>query len=74
MPISRRQRIEFNAHRLFGAHVLELVEPQFEVESAVIVNDAEDLVHVKVHSPRAARMPSTGVEYGCIVLTLRKRT
>lgn len=72
VPISRRQRIEFDAHRLFGVpHVLELVEPQFEVESAVIVNDAEDLVPVDVHSAEARR--TFDVDYGCIVLTLVKR-
>lgn len=74
VPISRVQRIEFDAHRLFGIpHVVELVEPQFEVEQAAIVNDAEDLVRdVDLHSPEAMR--SFDVDYGCIILTLRKHT
>lgn len=73
VPISRRQRIEFDAHRLFGVpHVVELVEPQFEIEQTAIVNDAEDLVRdVDVYSPEATR--SFDIEYGCIILTLRKR-
>ena len=74
VPISRRQRIEFDAHRLFGVpHVVELVSPQFDVVSAAIVNDADDLVRdVNVTSPAA--QDSFGVEYGCIMLTLRKHT
>jgi len=73
VPISRRQRIEFDAHRLFGVpHVLEMVEPLFDVDRAAIVNDAEDLVRdVDVHSAEARR--TFDVEYGCMMLTLRKR-
>lgn len=73
VPISRRQRIEFDAHRLFGVpHVLEFVDPLFDVERAAIVNDAEDLVRdVDVHSTEASR--TFDVEYGCMMLSLRKR-
>jgi hypothetical protein len=73
VPISRRQRIEFDAHRLFGVpHVLEMVEPLFDVDRAAIVNDAEDLVRdVDVHSAEARS--TFDVEYGCMMLTLRKR-
>ena len=73
VPISQRQRIEFDAHRLFGVpHVVELVEPLFDIQDAAIVNDAQDLVRdVDVHSPDAHR--SFGLDYGCIMLTLRKR-
>lgn len=73
VPISRHQRIEFDAHRLFEVpHVVELVEGEFDIESAAIVNDAEDLVRdVDVRSPEARR--TFDVEYGCIMLTLTKR-
>ena len=74
LPISRRQRIEFDAHRLFGVpHVVELVEGQFDIVEAAIVNDAEDVVRdVDVRSPEAQR--TFDVEYGCMMLTLRKHS
>ncbi|WP_165372419.1 DUF268 domain-containing protein [Nocardioides iriomotensis] len=73
VPISRRQRIEFDAHRLFEVpHVVELVEDQFDIKTAAIVNDAEDVVRdVDVRSAEGHR--SFDVEYGCIMLDLRKR-
>jgi hypothetical protein len=74
VPISRRQRIEFDAHRLFGVpHVVELVEAFFDIEQAAIVNDADDLVRgLDPHSPEAE--DSFGVDYGCIMLTLRRHS
>ena len=73
LPISRRQRIEFDAHRLFGVpHVLELVEPDFVVSKAAVVNDAGDIVRdVDVHSQDAKG--TFGIEYGCMMLTLVRR-
>ena len=73
VPISSRQRIEFDAHRLFGVpHILEFVEEQFDVEAAAVVGDDEELLTgVDVHSSDAAR--TFDINYGCIILTLRKR-
>lgn len=74
LPISRRQRIEFDAHRLFGVpHVVEMVEGKFDIESAAIVNDAQDIVRdVDVRSAEGQR--TFDVEYGCIIMTMRKHS
>ena len=72
VPISKRQRIEFDAHRLFGVpHVVDMVTAEFDIEQAAIVDDSQNLRRdVDVFSAEGRR--TFDVEYGCIMLTLRK--
>jgi uncharacterized protein DUF268 len=73
VPVSHRQRIEFDAHRLFGIpYLLGMIEPAFEICALSIVNDAGDLERdVDPYSPEAAR--TFGIENGCAVFVLRKK-
>jgi hypothetical protein len=72
VPISRHQRVEFDAHRLFAVpHIVELVRANFDVSAADLIDDTGELVRdVDLSSPAAAR--SFEVNYGCLVLTLTK--
>jgi hypothetical protein len=73
VPISRWQRIEYDAHRLFGIpHLLEMIDPVFTIEAAAIVNDQGDLVrNVDVRSAAASR--TFDINYGCIMFDLQKK-
>jgi hypothetical protein len=71
VPISRTQRIEFDAHRVFGLPyiVSELVGERFEVASFAYVDDAGDL-HTDVNTRDAAAQRSFDLEYGCGIFEL----
>lgn len=68
-----RQRIEFNAHRVFGLpHLLEMFEANgFELLDYCYVNDAGDLIENVAISP-AAIADADAMTYGCGIFELRK--
>ncbi|GAB3255248.1 hypothetical protein GCM10027456_31830 [Kineosporia babensis] len=72
VPMSRNQRIEFDAHRLFGVpHLLEMIEPHYNILSAAVVDDSGELHRdMNVHS--AAGLRSFDVDRGCIIFVLEK--
>lgn len=74
VPISQRQRIEFDAHRVFSVRYLldELIAPAFDVKAFAYVDDRGDL-HTDVdHETKRARR-SFGLRYGCGIFTLTRR-
>lgn len=71
VPASERQRIEFDAHRIFNVpHILEMIGSDFTVEALAYVDDAGDLHDADVTSPEAKR--TFGLEHGCVIFTLRR--
>lgn len=67
------QRIEFNAHRVFGVDYLRaLVAPSFEVVAFSYVDDAGDL-HENVPLTEEQARSSYGCRYGCGIFELRRR-
>lgn len=73
VPTGERQRVEFNAHRVFSLPFLrDILLPDHEIERLAFVTDAGDLVpEVDPFSSEAER--SLGAEYGCSIWVLRKR-
>jgi len=73
VPISQRQRIEFDAHRLFGVpHLLEMIDPIFDIVRIAVVDDSGELREdLKIRSAEASR--TFDIEYGCIIFVLLKR-
>lgn len=74
VPISDRQRIEFDAHRVFSVRYLcdELFAPSgLRVEDFAYVDDAGEL-HAAVDVASPAAQASFGLTYGCGVFTLIK--
>ena len=75
VPIGSRQRVEFNAHRVFAIpYLLGLLgEHGFDVVSFHYVDDNGDLEAFVDHtSPAAAR--SFDLNFGCGIFELRKRS
>jgi SAM-dependent methyltransferase len=72
VPTGERQRVEFNAHRVFSLPFLrDALTEQYEVERLAFVTDAGDLVpEVDPHGREAGR--SFGASYGCSIWVLRK--
>jgi hypothetical protein len=67
------QRIEFNAHRVFGvAGLVDMVEKRFRIDSFSFVDDAGRLHENVALEPRAIR-ENFGCRYGCGILELTKR-
>jgi len=72
VPIGR-QRVEFNAHRVFSIRYLfDLLNPRYELLSLSYVDDAGAL-HADVAIDEAALETSFGCEIGCGIFELRKR-
>jgi hypothetical protein len=72
VPIGR-QRIEFNAHRVFGVdYMLRLIEPSYELVAFSFVDDAGDL-HESVTLDAHSAASSFGCSYGCGIFELRRR-
>jgi hypothetical protein len=74
VPISDRQRFEFDAHRVFSVRYLceELFAEQFDVTDFAYVDDSGAFhTDVDVTSPEA--LDSFGLSYGCGVFTLTKK-
>ena len=63
------QRIEFNAHRVFGLrHLLDLVASSFEVRALSVVDDRGDLHERVALHDAAAIARSFGCRYGCAII------
>ncbi|CAN5605404.1 hypothetical protein BH10ACT2_BH10ACT2_01450 [soil metagenome] len=68
-----RQRIEFDAHRVFAVPtVLALVADTCEVESVALVGDLGEL-HLDLDHTGPAAARSFDCEAGCLILRLRRR-
>lgn len=73
VPISRHQRVEFNAQRVFSMpYVLEdLIGDTFAVEQFAYVDD-DGALHTGVDAFSVPAQNTFGLEYGCGIFTLRK--
>lgn len=72
-PISHRQRIEFDGHRVFALpYLLDLLANRFAVTAFSFVNDAGELV-ANVDPFCGDGRNSFGCEYGCGIFELVKR-
>ncbi len=72
VPIGR-QRIEFNAHRIFDvAYLLGILQPMFEVVSFSYIDDHHDL-HEDVPMEEEKIRDNYGCYYGCGVFELVKK-
>jgi len=72
VPIGR-QRVEFNAHRVFSVrYLLDLLNARYELLSLSYVDDAGAL-HADIALDEAALEASFGCECGCGIFELRKR-
>lgn len=69
VPMGSRQRIEFNAHRVFSIpYMRSLLQSRFEQLALAIVDDQGDFHrHVSPTSPQAE--DSFGTTYGCAIWT-----
>jgi SAM-dependent methyltransferase len=71
VPIGK-QRIEFNAHRVFSLkHLLELFTNKYEIDSFSYVNDCGDFFEA-VHLTQDHIETNLGCRYGCGIFLLRK--
>lgn len=72
VPIGR-QRIEFNAHRIFSVdYLIKHLEPKFEIMEFSVVNDAGDFEYNVPFSKEAASN-NYNYNFGCGIFELRKR-
>jgi hypothetical protein len=71
VPIGR-QRIEFNAHRIFSVkYLLELFKEKYHIESFSYVDDQGDL-YENVELSEPSIVDNFGCEYGCGIFELTK--
>ncbi len=72
VPIGR-QRIEFNAHRIFSvATLLNLMDQRYDVDSFAYINDAHEFIaDVTLDEPSIRE--NFGCRYGCGIFELTKR-
>ena len=72
VPTGERQRVEFNAHRVFSLPFLrDILSKNFAIERLAFVHDDGTLTSsVDPFSPEANR--SMGASYGCSIWVLRK--
>jgi len=71
-PISHRQRINFDAHRVFSMPTLiGLIEKQFRIHTFSYVDDAGDL-HVDVDPTGRGAANSFACRFGCGIFELKK--
>lgn len=67
------QRIEFNAHRIFGMpYLLKLVSANYDIESFAYIED-KGVLHRQVELTEVAINTSFGCNCGCAIFELRKR-
>lgn len=72
-PIGERQRIEFDAHRVFSVpFLLKMMDEQFNVDRFAYVDDRGDL-HTGVDPRSADASRGFGLQYGCGIFELIKR-
>lgn len=68
-----RQRIEFNAHRVFGMpYLLKLVRKDYDIMSFAYIDDESDL-HTDVDLTDENINKTFGCEYGCAIFELKKK-
>jgi SAM-dependent methyltransferase len=68
------QRIEFNAHRVFGLrHLLDLVGRAFEISALSIVDDSGELHETIALHDRSVIDASFGCRYGCAIVEAVRR-
>jgi hypothetical protein len=71
-PIGQRQRIEFDAHRVFGvSFLLDLMKTSFRIDRFSTVDDQGDL-HVGQDPRSEAARNSFGYRCGCAIFELTK--
>jgi len=71
-PIGARQRIEFDAHRVFSVpFLLELIRPSFRIDRFSTVDDRGDL-HVGQNPETQEARAGFGYDYGCGIFELTK--
>ena len=71
VPIGK-QRIEFNAHRVFAVkYLIELIQDKYRIDSFSYVNDKGDLFKDNKLSPEDVEN-NYGCNYGCGILELTK--
>ncbi|UJL31480.1 DUF268 domain-containing protein [Mycolicibacterium vanbaalenii] len=67
VPISRSERIEYDAHRLFGVpRLLEMIELAFEIEAVAVVGD-DNQIRRNLDPASAEAQRSYDVNYGCAI-------
>lgn len=73
VPSGQRQRVEFNAHRIFSIPFMrQYLEHDYIIERVHFVDDRGDLhSDIDVYSAEAER--TYGADYGCSIWILRKR-
>jgi hypothetical protein len=72
VPIGRRQRIEFDAHRIFSVpFLLALVEEHFTIDEFFYVDDIGEL-HGPADIDAADADTSFGCNLGCGIFALRR--
>lgn len=72
VPFSNRQRIEFNAHRIFKIpYLLELLNPLFDICSVSYIDDTGSLKEdVDIKTPEF--LESFNCDNGCVIFILKK--
>lgn len=72
VPFSNRQRIEFNAHRIFKIpYLLELIKPLFDICSVSYIDDTGSLnENVDIKTPEFYE--SFHCNNGCVIFVLKK--
>lgn len=67
------QRIEFNAHRVFGLpYLLKMIKADFDILSFSYINDNGD-VYRNIDMSEELIQNSYGCKYGCAIFELKKR-
>lgn len=67
------QRIEFNAHRVFGLpYLLKMIKADFDILSFSYINDNGD-VYRNIDMSEGLIQNSYGCKYGCAIFELKKR-
>ncbi len=73
VPISHRERVEFNAHRIFSIQtILEMAQEQFDLVCFSYVDDSGNL-HEAAASRAGEIDPHLELEYGLGIFEFRKR-
>lgn len=72
VPISFRQRIEFNAHRIFNIpYLLKMISNIFEIQSISYIDD-QGLFHQNINLNSTQLNDSFNCNHGCAIFILKK--
>ena len=73
VPIGKRQRVEFNAHRIFSlSYLLNLFEGKYDLSSFSYVDDQGDL-HRDITLHKQDIQTTFHLNYGCGIFELKKK-